>query len=568
MPLAAVKYFDNDFSSMNDSQKFIELLYHNEHNSFAYRNMKISGFMTQSACLNKSAILSRSLPTTYDTWISLNLFKSSTSRASSNCRELTGFYFDLDKHDGSVKQIRNAVIKSSALLYELVDKKILPKPTIITNTGRGLGVYYIFERTLAVTDSTSKQQKLYTYLYSKLADIFADHFNSSDLLEVDHVVVNDITRIVRLPGTYNSSARKFCSIQFIGGNNFGHVQYYNMSDFKPYIKKYDDLHIKEIKVAAKSMPVISFTGCTSTFLFNRVSQMYKLQSHFNLECTNKRREFMCFIFYNSAKQIYSNAVDLLQEFNQRFLCPLDPKEVEHVIDSVDRSVATSHSGFYKLSDTWIINKLDLNQEELDLTMIGQSQRKLIREAAKEKTKNKRLERDQKIITLLTDISLTYEEISNQVGVSISTVKRVAKSNAISRYNVSEVENTPDLSNEITSDSEVPIFVPVIFNSLFKLLILHHFICCFEKVHFLSQSLYVVLVAPLGDSLCTISTVVYPIFRARASPLAGLWLSISITVFTIATDWFKTGVNGESTIDVLCGTDALIVWTIVFNFYLG
>lgn len=498
MALAAVKYFDsNDFNEMNPSQQFIEMLYHDDHKSFAYRNMKYSNnTMIQTGYMDKSALLSD--VGFYDTWISLNLFTSSNSRAASNCRELTGFYFDLDKHDGSVNQIRQAVLKSSALLYDLVDKKILPKPTIVTNTGRGLGIYYVFENTLAITTNTEKQQKLYTYLYSKLADILNSYFADSSLLEVDPVVINDRSRIVRLPGSYNSSARSYCSIQFIGADRFGHVAYYNLSDFKPFIQKYEESCVKEVKQESKVMPVISFTGCTSTFLYNRVSQMCKLQHLFNFECTNKRREYMCFIYYNSAKQIYSNAADMLRDFNRDFLEPLSDSEIAHVIKSVDTSYAASHSGYYKLSDQWIIDKLKLSQEELDATLIGQSQRKLMREAAKEKTKATRLERDMKIVALLKNESLTYEMIAFRSQVSLSTVKRIAKANKINRYNLCKLSaNSSNTDISMNSDAcemvlSFMAFVPELYLLSFLLLRLNHnFLYCI-KVHFLAQSLYVVL----------------------------------------------------------------------------
>lgn len=398
MALAAVKYFGSNFEELNDSEQFLELLYHNDHNSYAFLNMKSAdGTMLQKACLDKCAALS-SIEPTCDTWVSLNLFQSSRSRAADNCRELTGFYFDMDKHDGSDKQIQRAVVKSIEVLNNLVNKKLIPTPTIVTRSGRGIGIYYVFNTSLAITSTTTKQQKLYTFLYSKLADILDHYFNSDDLLEVDRCVINDRSRIVRLPGTYNRSAGRYCSIYSYGTDFFGNVHYYDMSDFKEYVQTFDQMTLKEtkkvIKHEASKMSLVSFAGCSSTFLFNRVNQMYKLQSNFNIECTDKRREHMCFIFYNSAKQIYSDAIDKLYAFNRNFVMPLDEKEIEHVIKSVDTNTTATHQGYYKLSDKWIISKLNLSQEELSVTMIGQSQRILERAAAKEKTKAKKQERKQ------------------------------------------------------------------------------------------------------------------------------------------------------------------------------
>ena len=45
MALAAVKYFGNNLEQMNCTQQFLELLYHNDHNSYAFLNMKTANKM-------------------------------------------------------------------------------------------------------------------------------------------------------------------------------------------------------------------------------------------------------------------------------------------------------------------------------------------------------------------------------------------------------------------------------------------------------------------------------------------------------------------------------------------
>lgn len=482
MSVAAVKYFGDNIEYMSDPEQFIELLYHNEHNSYAYRNMKSEdGKMLQVACLDKCALLPDN--NLRDCWISFNLFKSGKRRIPNNCRELTGFYFDLDKHVGSANEINAAINKTLNLLYVLVSKKILPMPTVITNTGRGLGIYYIFRQTLAVTDNTSKQQKYYQFLYAKMADIFKFYLNKPGLLDMDSVVVNDRTRIVRLPGTYNTAAGKYCSIANIGQDCFGAVIFYDLSDFKIYIEKFENNCLEKVKDAAAHMPIISFIGCKSTFLYNRVLQMKKLQENFNHECTNNRREYMCFVFYNSAKQIYPDAVERLYNFNGNFLVPLKEAEILHVIKSVDENVTDTHKGYYKLTDSWILEKLKLSEEEIKITLIGQSQRKIEREVSKEKTKAKKIERDNKVIELLQNKEYTYEDISSVVNISVSTVKRIAKANNIHRYtsgnNSCFKDKTNNIQKKVTKVTSVPVETEVVSGTLFS------------KVHFLSQSLVVV-----------------------------------------------------------------------------
>lgn len=70
MALAAVKYFGNNLEQMNCTQQFVELLYHNDHNSYAFLNMKTANKMKQKACLDKCNLIPSDTHT--DTWVSLN----------------------------------------------------------------------------------------------------------------------------------------------------------------------------------------------------------------------------------------------------------------------------------------------------------------------------------------------------------------------------------------------------------------------------------------------------------------------------------------------------------------
>lgn len=494
MALAAVKYFGNNLEQMNCTQQFLELLYHNDHNSYAFLNMKTANKMKQKACLDKCNLIPSDTHT--DTWVSLNLYASGKSRTAANVREINGFYFDLDKHDGTSAQIKRAILKTYNKILELVNTKVLPAPTAITNTGRGLGLYYIFSRSLAVTENTEKQRKLYSYLYSKVADILQYYMQDKNLLEVDMVVVNDLARIVRLPGTYNTAAKTYCTLPYIGTDYFGNVHFYELSDFKGYIKKYEsECIMPTVKKEAVKMQLISFSGCTSTFLYNRLQQITKLQTYFNAACTNNRREYMCFVYYNTAKQIYANAKELLFEFNGKFISPLSDQEVEHVITSVDRNVAETHRGYYKLPDVWIIEKLKLTQEELKVTMLGQTQRTLQREAAKEATKEKRNTRNTKVLNMLSENIYTYKQIATIMEISLSTVKRIAREYGYTRKSENNCTNA---NKENVNCTLKYCYILLLLSTIIEMAVfmLQKNLIVFSEVHFLALCLCCALLSTL------------------------------------------------------------------------
>ena len=373
---------------------------------------------------------------------------------------------------------------------------MLPAPTAITNTGRGLGLYYIFSRSLAVTENTEKQRKLYSYLYSKFADILQYYMQDKNLLEVDRVVVNDLARIVRLPGTYNTAAKTYCTLPYIGTDYFGNVHFYELSDFKGYIKKYEsECIMPTVKKEAVKMQLISFAGCTSTFLYNRLQQITKLQTYFNSACTNNRREYMCFVYYNTAKQIYANAKELLFEFNSKFTSPLSDQEVGHVIASVDRNVTETHSGYYKLSDAWIIEKLKLTQEELKVTMLGQTQRTLQREAAKEATKEKRNARNTKVLNMLSENIYTYKQIATIMEISLSTVKRIAREYGYTRQSENNCKNA---NKENVNCTLKYCYILLLLSNINEMAVfmLQKNLIVFSGVHFLALCLWCVLLSTL------------------------------------------------------------------------
>lgn len=169
MALAAVKYFGNNLEQMNCTQQFLELLYHNDHNSYAFLNMKTANKMKQKACLDKCNLIPSDTHT--DTWVSLNLYASGKSRTAANVREINGFYFDLDKHDGTSAQIKRAILKTYNKILELVNKKVLPAPTAITNTGRGLGLYYIFRGRLQLL-KIQRNRESYIVIYIPKSQIY------------------------------------------------------------------------------------------------------------------------------------------------------------------------------------------------------------------------------------------------------------------------------------------------------------------------------------------------------------------------------------------------------------
>ena len=76
---------------------------------------------------------------------------------------------------------------------------MLPAPTAITNTGRGLGLYYIFRGHLQSL-KIQRNRESFIVIYIQNSHILQYYMQDKNLLEVDRVVVNDLARICAITG--------------------------------------------------------------------------------------------------------------------------------------------------------------------------------------------------------------------------------------------------------------------------------------------------------------------------------------------------------------------------------
>ena len=144
------------------------------------------------------------------------------------------------------------------------------------------------------------------------------------------------------------------------------------------------------------------------------------------------REQMMFIAYSALTQLDpTSAVQRLQEMNNRFADPLPQVELDHIIQETDQSVGEDHRGYYKLSNSYVVNTLGLTDDEINTLGIGKG---LKRSVERQAARDKKIETRKKIIELLTQADLlTYGQIAEATGVSRRTICTVAKTEGLMRY---------------------------------------------------------------------------------------------------------------------------------------
>lgn len=195
-------------------------------------------------------------------YMSINEFNKG-SRRKENCTKIRALFFDLDCHiEGqNIEQSKNHAYQT---LCHAVSEAFLPKPTLITDSGRGFGIFYVLQEGMPIhlldttmTDSDRKKKALYDCTYENLANMLDYICQESTRcrgfsLELDRSTVKDVSRVCRVPGSWNPKAGTFCKIIAYDQDAF-----WTMSDlFNAIPKKYrietveEDFKKKQKKAAA------------------------------------------------------------------------------------------------------------------------------------------------------------------------------------------------------------------------------------------------------------------------------------------------------------------------------
>ena len=206
----------------------------------------------------------------------------------------------------------------------------------------------------------------------------------------------------RLPGTYNSKAKKWGDFAFL------HEDRLNVIDF------YFD------KVASGKKNPIPFTNSKKYALADyREHILYAL-----LELRRKEgwvedgyRDTFCFILFNTILEEYGEekADEAVGKMNRSFSHPLSEKSLKSYL-------STSRKKGYKFSNQTIINYLCITKEEQDMLHFHPSSK---REEEREKKRQVKRERVQLVIELAKE-GRSQREIAKMSGTSQSTVCRILR----------------------------------------------------------------------------------------------------------------------------------------------
>lgn len=436
---------------LDEQEQFLSILYHDSQGGNAIRMLlgEEAGdktYIRHFANRDYRKIGYRA--TNYNAYTSINTFRS-YKRVADDVFNYSGIFIDLDGHDFSTEEkLNKAIERTKEKLKHLYETEQITPPTMITYTGRGLGLFYVLSRSIANIPKNRKSIKLLDDVKVALTAKYRKLLSERGLLQVDETV-KDAARVCRLPLTLNKKCNRWCRLIHISYTEEDEIRYCDLKQLAEENHLFDE--INEVRRTLRSAKVVSLDAYRLPFLTIRLQKIEKLQELREYDCQGYR-EYMAFIYYNAAKQIHGTraAETLTMNFNSRFKQPLGIEELGHIKSVVDGNVSPTkdYEGFYKLPDRWIIESLNISTEENKVCRFGASKRQIEREQIKEEHARAKSSRNAQILEYIKEnAKQTYKDIAAYFGVSESTVRRIAKNNGVQRYKVSEVvEPAPKVEN--------------------------------------------------------------------------------------------------------------------------
>lgn len=437
---------------LNEQQQFLSILHHDNRNSYVSRFVAKVG---QHSAIKLQELEEYSYLN--NIYVSLNGF-TKYGRKSEDIRQINAIYFDLDMHNEDILNkyrtiaerldyIDECIGNTLNLIYDAIHQEDIPEPTMITNTGRGLGIFYVLDRSIACAKGKNEKQVTYwKQIYNGLALKFKEILSAENnelakhpdaILEFDDKVVADVSRVTRMPMTFNQAVKRQCRLLSADG------VYYSLKELAKYIKFVPErmIHKKE------NIVMVDFQ--TMKFHQERMKCMESLQGLRSFEGTG-HRDYMCFCYYNEAVQVYGTkqATLMVNAYNQKFIDPLNDAEIKNLIKGVDNNQGKNHTGFYKLTNQWIVENCEITPTEQECIGINLTKRLIDRKIVKEKHQKEREERNLSVISYVQNhVECPYKDVAAHFGISLSTVKRILKMGEFRRYNKENQEEQPKRNNE-------------------------------------------------------------------------------------------------------------------------
>lgn len=316
------------------------------------------GTMKRLEAISPIEINSEEYKNKKDIYYTPNTFNSPIKREREYLWQLHRFYIDID-HKAGTEPID--LFEVVGAVEQLVEEKKIPQPTEYINSGRGIHIYWDINNCHIML--LDLWEKIENHLFNTIKELERSIKNIS----VD-TRVKDPTRLLRLPGTINSKSNSKCYSML---KNEGNI--YNIFDLKK-------AYIKVNKQYKKNKSKITYLPTKNLYTLNmsRIEDFKHIVSLRNGDIKGYRNTLIMLYSYHYRlvnEVTVEELIKVTKEFNKSFKEPYKAKELISVCRSVNRTVKhfqEDNNKGYKFTNKYIINALDLEEQEQEqlLTIIS------------------------------------------------------------------------------------------------------------------------------------------------------------------------------------------------------
>lgn len=376
----------------------------------------------------------------YNCYMSLNSFlgKKRTSEALFSRGVI---YVDIDDHSTKdLYELMNHKKEVWDILYSCFENGDLLPPTVLTDTGRGFGMFYILENSIANVPAAKNSLSYCQWIQELLLIRVSDILQANNAPMTVDLAVSDATRVVRVPGTKNQKSGTPCAMRFINSED-GHPKYFSLNEIKDGcgLEEYMLMDTKAYKFSSKRF----FKNINSKYMFlqERCNKLLKFLSLLRNDCEG-RREKLLFVLYNTMLAFMEDeAEDRIFEYNQRFYNPLPEREVAHIVREGKKKI-------YKFTDAYLIDYLEMSEYEANTC--GYKKKKKITSNKKAILLAQKSMRNKKILEMAQSANnYTYDQIADHFHLSIRSIKDILKKAGYQRYNKGIVRPEEEIKGDAT-----------------------------------------------------------------------------------------------------------------------
>lgn len=364
-----------------------------------------------------------------DYYITANTVKG-IKRRKSELFGLQNIVIDVDCHDDRTHQAINDLIDGFIWRCEsdLWSEGVIPTPNSIVRTGRGVQLWWAL-----LPCYGGQNYGISLYHHNKIKRIFVGHVTrlieeyTEELegLNLDPGPSSNPVGYFRLPGTYNTKAQCYVSLEVLHGERYDQRELTKLEAPEnietPEIRATENASTKYVPLLETDRRVIANYESTGV---RRVIQLMKLRNLRNNAVGKESRDKFNFSVYNALRMTYDHeeAMERLRDFNAGFKEPMTEKELENCL------WAAKARGGYKYTNEGLIELLEVTSKEQQAIGLyagrGYTRRKpnASRDEARKTLKE---DRDNKILALIKK-GVSQAETARILGIGKNTVWRVVK----------------------------------------------------------------------------------------------------------------------------------------------